>query len=397
MHTSSRWRAVILTALGLAGPLAMPATALTDAQKCQASKLKEAGKYGFCRLKAEVRAVKSAAAADYATCDLKFATKWNAAEAAAAGACTTNGDQDGARDFIAEHTDTVAAVLAGDLPPPDCGDDLAQCTGDLDQCGGDLAALAAASATCAADLSACSGSLATLSGKYAICTMDLAGSQAAASACNDGLSSCMVARSGCEISLAIYMAGLDQCEARPIGQRLQTGQVHCTGPSGLPVGCLLTGQDGEWRYGLAIDQADNGDGTISDRRTGLMWEKLGNDGGIHDRDDSAAWADAFAKVATLNATGFAGHSDWRLPNVNELQSLVNYGAAALTVFPAFDGSCVPGCAVTDCSCTPAVGHWTSTSRQGAGASAWTIDFASGAVAPANKLATLLAVRAVRGG
>jgi hypothetical protein len=37
---------------------------------------------------------------------------------------------------------------------------------------------------------------------------------------------------------------------------------------------------------------DNGDGTITDSKTGLMWEKLSDDGSIHDWDATYTWADA---------------------------------------------------------------------------------------------------------
>lgn len=62
---------------------------------------------------------------------------------------------------------------------------------------------------------------------------------------------------------------------------------------------------------------DNGDGTISDKATGLMWAKDDNGKGIE-------WTDAliYAEGATL-----AGYSDWRLPNVKELQSIVDYSRA----------------------------------------------------------------------
>lgn len=62
---------------------------------------------------------------------------------------------------------------------------------------------------------------------------------------------------------------------------------------------------------------DNGDGTISDLATGLMWT----------RADSARpmnWRDALAWAENLRA---AGHDDWRLPNAKELQSIVNYNCA----------------------------------------------------------------------
>ena len=55
----------------------------------------------------------------------------------------------------------------------------------------------------------------------------------------------------------------------------------------------------------------------------LTWEKLTDDGSIHDKDNRYNWADATAvKVAALNSAVYAGHSDWRLPTRGELLSAV---------------------------------------------------------------------------
>ena len=62
---------------------------------------------------------------------------------------------------------------------------------------------------------------------------------------------------------------------------------------------------------------DNGDGTVMDSITGLMWQKATAPG-------TFTWEQALAYVVTLNSTGFAGYTDWRLPDRNELQSLVDY-------------------------------------------------------------------------
>ncbi|MCB2155050.1 DUF1566 domain-containing protein [bacterium] len=65
------------------------------------------------------------------------------------------------------------------------------------------------------------------------------------------------------------------------------------------------------------DFVDNDDGTITDRATALMWPK----------DDSASgknWEEALAYVEQLNASNYLGHNDWRLPNVKELHSLLDY-------------------------------------------------------------------------
>ncbi|WP_117880447.1 Lcl C-terminal domain-containing protein [Aureibaculum luteum] len=62
------------------------------------------------------------------------------------------------------------------------------------------------------------------------------------------------------------------------------------------------------------DFIDNGDGTISDLATGLMWQKA--DDGI-----SRDWEDALEYSENLELASF---NDWRLPNTKELQSIVDY-------------------------------------------------------------------------
>jgi hypothetical protein len=59
---------------------------------------------------------------------------------------------------------------------------------------------------------------------------------------------------------------------------------------------------------------DHGDGTVSDEATGLMWQK-GDSGRPMD------WSGALAYAANL---GLAGHRDWRVPSIKELQSIVDY-------------------------------------------------------------------------
>lgn len=72
---------------------------------------------------------------------------------------------------------------------------------------------------------------------------------------------------------------------------------------------------------------DNGDGTITDTATGLMWQA--SDNGIK-RD----WEGALSYAENLE---YAGHSDWRLPSVKELQSIVDYTRSPQTTnSPAID-------------------------------------------------------------
>jgi len=75
--------------------------------------------------------------------------------------------------------------------------------------------------------------------------------------------------------------------------------------------------------------SDNGDGTITDRATGLQWRQAdsislgaGTDGsGLMNWQDALAWAEGLEH---------AGHSDWRLPNAKELQGLVDYSRSPAT-------------------------------------------------------------------
>ena len=75
---------------------------------------------------------------------------------------------------------------------------------------------------------------------------------------------------------------------------------------------------------------DNGDVTVTDDATGLMWAQ--NDSGI-DETGGLNWEEALALVETQNAAEYLGYGDWRLPNVKELQSIVDY-----TRSPATTGS-----------------------------------------------------------
>jgi hypothetical protein len=143
---------------------------------------------------------------------------------------------------------------------------------------------------------------------------------------------------------------------------------------------------------------DNGDGTITDDNTGLMWAAKDDAGGIHDNDQTYTWANAVAiHIATLNTVPcFAGHCDWRLPDVRELQSIVSYQVAFPAAPAAFNTDCVASCTLPACSCTSQGNHWSSTSFAADGAFAWVVNFTAGVVTTDGKGAQAR-VRAVRGG
>jgi len=162
-------------------------------------------------------------------------------------------------------------------------------------------------------------------------------------------------------TLATCTSELATCEDR--SHIPQTGQTLCYSQAGSEISCKGSGQDGELRRGSERRFTDNGDGTVTDLASGLTWQKQSNDGSIYDVDAQYDWQGAQTFIADLNAASFAGHTDWRLPNVVEQFSLLNFERAypEKVAFPAFDTNCVDGCTILTCSCSTENYYTTSTS------------------------------------
>jgi hypothetical protein len=176
-----------------------------------------------------------------------------------------------------------------------------------------------------------------------------------------------------------------------------TGQTTSYGP----------GSDGDVQAGAKLSYTDNGDGTVTDNNTELMWEKKDDAGGIHDWDKTYTWSDSeytmngtmvTTFLAALNTLPcFAGHCDWRIPNAKELQSIVNYENYFPAVSVEFNTGCTGGCSVTTCSCTPSNGYWSSTASAYYPNGAWGVYFDHGYLRYYENKSINLRVRAVRGG
>lgn len=185
-------------------------------------------------------------------------------------------------------------------------------------------------------------------------------------------------------------------------QILATGQSKCWDSSGNEIPCAGTGQEGDLHQGAVRTYSDNGDGTITDNATGLMWEAKddNNAGGVHDKDNTYTWDAAFAFVRGLNQVNLAGYNDWRLPNRFELESLLNLGVisrVAPAVDPAFNNAgCVSGCVAPACSCIARNYYWTSNTYTPTGSEdfAWYVYFGDASTSVGAK-STKLYVRAVR--
>lgn len=110
-------------------------------------------------------------------------------------------------------------------------------------------------------------------------------------------------------------------------------------------------------------------GTVTDASTGLMW-KVCPEGlqGKQCTDGKARllnWPDAIDLASAANKEKFVGHADWRVPNIKELQSLVE----ASCFNPSINEKIFPN--------TPGTWFWSSTSLASSPGSAWGIGFGAG--------------------
>lgn len=168
------------------------------------------------------------------------------------------------------------------------------------------------------------------------------------------------------LSPAILIAGAVQLP--------ETGQTNCWDSTGALVECGGTGQDGELKVGAAWPPerfTDNGDQTVTDNLTGLAWIKDPSAKGPEScgsLNTPRSWQESLNYVSCLNSTAYLGFKDWRLPNIVELESLVNIQVE----FP-YSWLNSQGFATV-----PPVSYWSSSSYVDVPTYAWYVNMVSGA-------------------
>jgi hypothetical protein len=183
------------------------------------------------------------------------------------------------------------------------------------------------------------------------------------------------------------------------------GGLNCTAPASYLVntGSAFVCQP---RY------VENGDGTVTDNQTGLMWEKktgtvgTPNPTDVHDVNNTYAWSVSssaangtlytiFLPTLNLNSTNFslssvcfANHCDWRIPTIIELQSIVDFSAPGCgSVSPCIDSTFGPT--------QNEAYYWSSSLLATSPGGALLLSFADGT--PFNGFVDSYYARAVRGG
>ena len=184
----------------------------------------------------------------------------------------------------------------------------------------------------------------------------------------------------------------------------RTGVKSCHDTDDLSLtDCTGTGQDGESQIGAEWPEPrfiKNSDATVTDLLTGLIWTRSASltdstegCGEISDNYGKVTWQEALDWVACINNENMMGHNDWRLPNINEIRSLIDYSREE----PALPENHPFTNVIVDNGYGTIDGYWTSTSRPGDASMAYSISLFNGTTGKRSKTLRDYHVWPVRGG
>ncbi len=164
----------------------------------------------------------------------------------------------------------------------------------------------------------------------------------------------------------------------------RTGQTSCYDAYGSSIACAGTGHDGATLAGVPLVSprfTSHGNGTVTDNMTGLMWSQSANLPA-----GTKTWQQALDYVAGMNAGTYAnfGYTDWRLPNVVELLSLVNHESTGPAITSGHPFTNVQsGSTIYYYTSTTTFSGWASSP----GGGAWLAQFETGGLATGSKAGT----------
>lgn len=149
---------------------------------------------------------------------------------------------------------------------------------------------------------------------------------------------------------------------------------------------VATGDDGDLQAGIAHPATrfvDNGDGTVTDNLTGLIWLRNANCGGLESWTTMLGYANGlydgctscFGTAGDCGLSDSSAAGDWRLPNIRELQSLINYHRhnPALPAGHPFTNVQSPLWYVTTSLTDSGKGYWTGTMQSGDSDYKWSVN------------------------
>lgn len=126
----------------------------------------------------------------------------------------------------------------------------------------------------------------------------------------------------------MFYGGKDQyalgwpVSGKGMGRLMATGQKTCYDQDGAPISCRGSGQDAEFKMGLWMNGGlrfkTTGNRGVLDRLTGLEWSRDANLSKV-----PVSWDEALSLAREINLTKASVEEGWRLPNINELESLVD--------------------------------------------------------------------------
>jgi hypothetical protein len=222
-------------------------------------------------------------------------------------------------------------------------------------------------ASCAVDGDGCFYEMSSTSCSNGACTGAAGAASCCTNACTSGATQCLSGTTlqTCGLSGACTALSSSTCGSGLVCER--STPADCLDPNWAewPMPNSLV----EVSAGAPNQESytDNGDGTVTDNVTSLMWQQ--NIPGTTVTPQSFTWSQALAYCPTL---ALGGHNDWRLPTITELVSLLDYGDYTGDYTPFLNTTAFPN--TPPASAKIDLYFWSSTPVAGSPSIGWSLDF-----------------------